>query len=93
MFVAKNRDLFQANTNFHSANTRYKNDLQLPSGSLKIFQKGVLYSGAKSYNYFPIKMKKLSHYIKRFKPAFRTFFQINSFYTVKEYFNINSQLK
>jgi hypothetical protein len=93
MFVAKNRDLFQANTNFHSVNTRYKNDLHLPSAHLKIFQKGVLFSGTKAYNHLPIKMKELSHDIKRFKPALRTFFSMNSFYSVEEYFNYNSQLK
>jgi len=57
MFVAKNRDLFQANTSFHSVNTRYKNDLHLPSAHLKILQKGVLFSGAKAFKHLPLKMK------------------------------------
>jgi len=90
MFVAKNRDLFQENTSFHSVNTRYKNDLHLPSAHMKIFQKGVLFSGAKAFNHLPLKMKELSHDIKCFKPALRTFFQVNSFYSVEEYFNYDS---
>jgi len=89
-FVAKNRDLFEANTSFYSVNTRYKNNLHLPSAHLKIFQKGVIFSGAKAFNHLPLKMKELSLDIKRFKPALRTFFQVNSFYCVEEYFNYES---
>ena len=91
IFVAKNRGLFQANANFHSVNTRYKDDLHLPSAHLKVFQRGVLFSGAKAYNHLPRRLKELSHNVKRFKPALRTFFQINSFYSIQEYFN-NAQL-
>jgi len=47
-FVAKNRELFQDNANYHSFDTRHKNDLHLPSAHLKLFQKGILFSGAKS---------------------------------------------
>jgi hypothetical protein len=48
MFVAKNRDLFQANKDFHSVGTRYKNDFHLPSANLKIFQRGAFYLGVKA---------------------------------------------
>ena len=48
MFVAKNRDLFKANTNFHSIGTRHKNDLHLPSAQLKVFQKGVFFEELRS---------------------------------------------
>ena len=90
MFVAKNRDLFQANTSFHSVNTRYKNDLHLPSAHLKIFQKGSSFFRSKGLQSLTTKMKELSHDIKRFKPALRTFFQVNSFYSIEEYFNYDS---
>jgi len=36
--VAKNRDLFYANTDVHTFGTRYRNDLHLPSAKLKVFQ-------------------------------------------------------
>jgi len=55
IFIAKNRGLFQANINFHSVNTRYKDDLHLPSARLKVFQREVLFSGAKAYNHLPIR--------------------------------------
>jgi hypothetical protein len=54
MFVAKNRDLFQANKDFHSIGTRYKNDFHLPPAKLKVFQRGAFYSGVKAYNHLPI---------------------------------------
>jgi hypothetical protein len=93
MFVAKNRDLFHDNTSYHPLNTRYKNDLHLPSTHLKSFQKGVLFAGTKAYNHLPLKLKELSLDIERFKPALRTFFQLNSFYSIDEYFNYNLTLK
>jgi len=89
MFVAKNRELFQDNANYHSFNTRHKNDLHLPSTHLKLFQKGILFSGAKVYNHLPLELKELAHDVKRFEPALRTFFLMNSFYSIEEYFNYN----
>jgi len=88
IFVAKNKDLFKANTDFHSISTRHKNDLHLPSAQLKVFQR-VYFSGIKAYNHLPINIKELSYDVKRFKPALKTFFQINSFYSLEEYFNFN----
>jgi hypothetical protein len=59
MFVVKNRDLFQANTDVHSFGTRYKNDFHLPSAKLKVFQRGTFYSGIKAYNHLPKNIKDL----------------------------------
>jgi hypothetical protein len=92
MFVAKNRDLFKANTDFHSNNTRHKNDLHLPSAHLKVFKRGIFFSGIKAYNHLPINIEELSYDVKRFKLALKTFFQINSFYSLEEYFHFNPQL-
>ena len=64
MFVAKNRDLFQVNKDFHSSGTRYKNDFHLPSAKLKVFQRGAYYLGVKAYNQLPINIKKLSQDVK-----------------------------
>jgi hypothetical protein len=67
MFVAKNRDLFQANTDVHSFGTRYKNDLHLPSAELNVFQRGAFYSGIRAYNHLPKNIKDLSYEVKHFK--------------------------
>ena len=88
MFVAKHRDLFKANADFHSISMRYNSDLHLPSAQLKLFQKGVLYSGIKAYNHLPLSIKELLSNVKRFKPTLTKFFQLHSFYSLEEYFEI-----
>jgi ribosomal protein S12 methylthiotransferase accessory factor YcaO len=64
MFVAKNKDLFKANIDFHSISTRHNNDLHLPSAQLKLFQKGVFFSGIKAYSHLPVNIKELSYHVK-----------------------------
>jgi hypothetical protein len=83
MFVAKNRDLFQANTDFHSVGTRYKNDLHLPSVKLKVFQRGIYYSGIRAYNHLPKNIKGMSYDVKRFERAQKNFFQTHLFYSLE----------
>jgi hypothetical protein len=61
MFVVKNRDLFKLNSDIHGLNTRYDKDFHLPSANLKLFQKGVFYSGIKTCNHLPKTIKELSH--------------------------------
>jgi len=63
--------------------------LHLPSAQLKVFQRGVYFSGIKAYNHLPINIKELLYDVKCFKPALKTFFQINSCYSLEEYFNFN----
>jgi hypothetical protein len=52
MFVVKNRSLFKLNSDIHGFGTRYDNDFHLPATNLKLFQKGVFYSGIKTYNHY-----------------------------------------
>jgi len=87
MFVVKNRELFKLNSDIHHIGTRHNNDLHLPSTHLNLFQKGVYYSGIKIYNHHPLSIKDLSHDIKCFKRALKGFIQLNSFYSLEEYFN------
>jgi uncharacterized protein YaaR (DUF327 family) len=89
MFVVKNRELFQLNSDFHHIETRHNNDLHLPSTQLNLYQEGVLYSGTKMYIHLPLSNKDLSHDTKRFKQALKEFIQSNSFYSLEEYFNLN----
>ena len=72
--VAKHRDLFKANADFHSISMSYNSDLHLPSAQLKLFQKAVLYSGIKAYNHLPLSIKELLSDVKRFKPNLKKFF-------------------
>ena len=89
MFVAKNRELFHANTDVHTFDTRYKNDLHLPTAKLKVFQQGAFYSGIRAYNHLPVNIKDSSGNVKRFKRVLKAFFQTHSFYSLEEYFNFN----
>ena len=67
VFVAKHRDLFLSNSDIHNINTRYNDNLHLPTTNLTLVQKGVLYSGSKIYNNLPPHIKDHSEDLKYFK--------------------------
>jgi len=50
LFVAKNRDLCESNSEIHNINTRFSSDLHTPTANLTIFQKGPFYFGIKVFN-------------------------------------------
>ena len=87
MFLAKNIELFHANTDVHTFDTRYKND-HLPTAKLKIFQQGAFYSGIRAYNHLPVNIRDSSRDVKRFKRVLKAFFKMHSFYSLEEYFNL-----
>jgi hypothetical protein len=84
-----NRNLFTLNSDIHGFSTRYANDFHLPSAKLKLFQKGVFYSGIKTHNRIPKTIKELSHDVKQFRLALKRFIILKSFYSLEEYFDIN----
>jgi hypothetical protein len=53
IFINKNRDLFKCNSEIHGTSTRYNSDLHLPSTTLTLFQKGVIYLGSRIFNHLP----------------------------------------
>jgi hypothetical protein len=89
MFVVKNRDLFKLNSDIHGFSIRYDDDFLLPSAKLKLFQKGVFYSGIKTNNHLPKTIKKTSQNVKQFRLALKGFIISNSFYSLEQYFDIN----
>jgi hypothetical protein len=89
MFVVKNRSWFKLNSDIHGFSEIYDHDLLLPSANLKLFQKGVFYSGIKTYNHLPQTIKELSHDVKQFGLALKRFIISNFFYSLEEYFDIN----
>ena len=86
MFVIKNMQLFQLNSNIHGTNTRIKHNLHLPSTNLTLVQKGVLYAGSKMYNHLPVDIKNLSNNTKHFKSALKNHLIDNTFYSLDEYY-------
>jgi hypothetical protein len=49
VFMVNNRDQFLINSEIHSINTRQGSNLHLPLANLDTYQKGVHYSGIKSF--------------------------------------------
>ena len=88
LFVIKNRDLFLSNSEIHKINTRYNQNLHLPSTNLALVQRGVLYSGSKIYNCLPLNIKAHSNNTKCFKVALKKYLIEHVFYSLDEYFQM-----
>jgi len=86
VFVIKNRDFFQSNSEIYNLNTRYNRNLHLPSTNLTSVQKGVLFSGSKIYNHLPSNIKALSNDAKCFKTALKNYLIEHSFYSLDEFY-------
>ena len=67
IFVANNKNLFISNSSVHDIYTRNNDNLHIPSTSLALVQKGVLYSGCEIYNHLPLKIKNTSNNVTLFK--------------------------
>ena len=87
IFVIQNKQLFYTNNQIHSVHTRSKTNLHTPTANLTKFQKGVYYSGIKSFNNLPHNIKDLANQTTLFRNAWKRFLLINSFYNSEEYFN------
>jgi hypothetical protein len=90
LFVAKNRDSYESNSEIHNINTRFISDLRTPTANLTTFQKGPFYFVIKVFNYLPTSIKKTSHNINQCRSVLKSFILINSFYSLEEYFSWNS---
>jgi hypothetical protein len=53
LFVAKNKDLYELNSEIHNINTRFSSDLHTPTANLTTFQKGPFYFEIKVFNHLP----------------------------------------
>jgi len=72
VFVTKNRGLFQSYSEIHDLHTRFNHNLHLPSTNLTFVQKGVLFSGSKTYNHLPSNIKVLSNDTKLFNSTLKS---------------------
>jgi hypothetical protein len=57
LFVAKNKDLYELDTEIHNINTRSSSDLRTPFANLTTFQKVSFYFGIKVFNHLPKSIK------------------------------------
>jgi hypothetical protein len=90
VFVNKNNDLFQLNSEIHDLNTRFNYILHLPSTNLTMVQKGVLYSGSKIYNHLPSNIKASSNRTKLLKSKLKSFLIEHSFFSLDEFYQLKT---
>jgi len=64
LFIAKNRDLFESNSEIHNIDTRFSSDLHTPTANLTTFQTGPFYIGIKVFYHIPTSIKTTSHDIR-----------------------------
>jgi len=67
LFVAKNRDSYESNSEIHNINTRFSSDLHTPTAKLTNFRKVPFYFGIKFFNYLPTSIINTSHDINQFR--------------------------
>ena len=82
----KNRELFLSNSEIHEINTRYNQNLHMPSTNLTLVQKVVLYSGSEIYSHLPLSIKAHSNDAKRFKATLKRYLIEHVFYSLDEYY-------
>jgi len=71
-------------------NTRHNHNVHYCRTNLTLMQKGVFYSGCKVFNHLPENIKVLSHDLKHFKSALKSFLIVHTFYSLEEFYQIPS---
>jgi hypothetical protein len=91
MFLIKYREIFPSNSDVHDRNTRYNNNLHLPTTNLKLVQKEVLHSGIKIFNQLPTSIESFSKDPKHFKIRLKSFLFEHTLYSLDEYHQVTSK--
>jgi hypothetical protein len=79
-----------ANSEVYDVDTRQHLKLHQPLSNLTKCQTGVYYLGIKVFSMLPSYMKQESNRPKRFKLILKKFLNINSFYSIEEYFQLHN---
>jgi hypothetical protein len=87
MFVIKNREKFVTNKGYHELKTRQDLNLHMHQVNLAIFSKGVYHMAITVFNGLPDTLEINSSDPKMFKANLKEFLDMNSFYTMEEFFN------
>ena len=69
LFVVKYTDLYTANEEIHSINTRHNTNYLSSNGQFDCIWRGAYFFGIKLFNHLPIDIKNLSNETKLFKYA------------------------
>jgi len=79
LFVAKNRDLYESNSQIHNINTGFSSDLHIPTANLTTFQKWTFYFGIKFFNHLPTSIKNTFHDVNQLRSVLKSSLLISSF--------------
>jgi len=90
LFMIRNKNQFQVNSEIHQINTRQHANLYQPSVSVTKYQKGVHCIGVKVFNMLPFYLKAESDNPKKFEAVLQKYLCKNYFYSLDEYFELHS---
>jgi hypothetical protein len=85
MFLVDNLHYFQTNSSVYDINTRYKNQLHIPSVRLSAIQRYITYSAIKIFNKLPPSISRLKKGKLVFKSAIRNYLLKHVFYSIEEF--------
>jgi hypothetical protein len=85
MFVVKNRDIFNINSDCCPINTRQHMNIRMSQVNLSKYANGVYHMDVKIYNGLPKDLKVITNDIKTFKVGIKKFLTSNVFYTLEEF--------
>jgi hypothetical protein len=88
MLYKKHHQPVELNVNFHNYNTQSKIDIHIQSYNTDFYKRSVINMGTKLYNKLPRYMKEIDSY-KTFKKKLKSFFLLQSFYSVEEFIVCN----
>jgi hypothetical protein len=86
LFIVDNMYYFQTNASVYDTNTRYKNQLHIPSVRLSAIQTGITYSAIKTVNRLPPRISRLKNDKLVFKSALKNYLLAHIFYSIEEFF-------
>ena len=90
LFLNKNKNQFQVNSEIYHYSTRQKSYLHQPSANLTKYQKGVYYLGVKVFNKLSTYIKEEFDNTKKFKKILQKYLNEKSFYSLQEYFDLQN---
>jgi hypothetical protein len=90
LFVVKNKNLFNLNSENHNKSTRQFNNFYQPITNLTIHQRGVHYMEIKIFNNLLPYIKDISSNVRKFEICLKRFVHMHSFYSIEEYFQPKS---
>jgi hypothetical protein len=84
LYIKNNFNNLELRSEFHSYNTRNKNNINIQKHKLSFFTKKTTYMGTKFYNLLPIEIKDENDFFK-FKKKLKTFLINEPHYSIKEF--------